>query len=115
MFTKVIAKTAVAAGMVGLIATGLTSAPANAGTPLFTAGEKTAITVNNSPLRNCADTSCTVLAYMPVTTSLQPGGGYATFAKDQSGPNWCEINWKGTVGWTGCWRLDPGTGSTTIG
>jgi hypothetical protein len=52
---------------------------------------------------------------MPQTTSLNPGGGYATFAKDQSGPNWCEINWRGTIGWTGCWRLDPGSGTTGVG
>jgi hypothetical protein len=106
---------AVTAGSVSLLAAGMLAGPASASSWVFTAGEKTAITVNNSPLRNCADTSCTVLAYMPVTTSLQPGGGYATFAKDQNGPNWCEINWKGIVGWTGCWRLDPGSGTTIIG
>jgi hypothetical protein len=77
--------------------------------------EKTSVIYANSPLRACADTSCTVLAYMPKTTSLQPGGGYVTFAKDQSGPNWCEINWRNVIGWTGCWRLDPGTGTTGVG
>lgn len=101
------------AGTAGLIVAGLAAAPASAGGWLFTAGEKAAVLYNNS--RSCADTSCTVLAYMPQTTSLNPGGGYVTFAKDQSGPNWCEINWRGTVGWTGCWRLNPGTGSTGIG
>lgn len=114
MWAKTIAKAAVTAGTASLIAAGLTAAPASAG-PLFTAGEKAAVMYANSPLRTCADTSCTVLAYMPVTTSLQPGGGYVTFAKDQSGPNWCEINWRGVIGWTGCWRLDPGTGTTGIG
>jgi hypothetical protein len=114
MWTKVIVKTAVTAGTVSLIAAGL-AAPASAGTPSFTAGEKSSVIYNNSPLRTCADTSCTVLAYMPKTTSLQPGGGYVTFAKDQSGPNWCEINWRNIIGWTGCWRLDPGSGTTGIG
>jgi hypothetical protein len=114
MWTKMIAKSVVSAGMVSLIAAGLAAAPASAG-PLFTAGEKAAVMYANSPLRTCGDTSCTILVYMPKTTSLQPGGGYVTFAKDQSGPNWCEINWRGTIGWTGCWRLDPGTGTTGIG
>jgi hypothetical protein len=114
MWTKVIVKAAVTAGTAGLIAAGLLAAPASAGTPLFHAGEKSAVMYANSPLRSCGNTSCTVLAHMPRTTSLQPGGGYVTFAKNQSGPNWCEINWRGTIGWTGCWRLDPGTGTTGI-
>jgi hypothetical protein len=106
--------TALTAGFASLAMAGLTAAPASAA-PLFTQGEKTSVMYNNSPLRTCASTGCAVLAYMPKTTSLQPGGGYATFAKDQSGPNWCEINWRGIIGWTGCWRLDPGTGTTGIG
>lgn len=114
MWTKANVARTVTAGMASLIVAGLAAAPASAG-PLFTQGEKTSIMYNNSPLRTCASTSCTVLAYMPTTTSLQPGGGYATFAKDQSGPNWCEINWRGIIGWTGCWRLNPGTGSTGVG
>jgi hypothetical protein len=115
MRTKVIVKTAVAAGSVSLIAAGLLAAPASAGGWLFTAGEKSSVMYANSPLRACGDTSCTILAYMPQTRSLQPGGGYVTFAKNQNGPNWCEINWEGTIGWTGCWRLNPGTGSTGVG
>jgi hypothetical protein len=115
MWTKLMAKTGLAAGTLSLLAVGLAATPASAGTPLFTAGEKAAVMYANSPLRACGDTSCTILAYMPQTTSLQPGGGYVTFAKDQSGPNWCEINWRGTIGWTGCWRLDPGTGTAGIG
>jgi hypothetical protein len=105
---------ALALGGASLAMCGLAAGPASAA-PFFTQGEKTSVMYNNSPLRTCASTGCEVLAYMPKTTSLQPGGGYATFAKDQSGPNWCEINWRGIVGWTGCWRLDPGTGTTGIG
>jgi hypothetical protein len=46
----------------------------------------------------------------PESLAYLPG-----FFQNQSGPNWCEINWRGTVGWTGCWRLDPGTGTTGVG
>jgi hypothetical protein len=108
-------RAAATVGSVSLLAAGLLSAPASASGWVFTQGEKTSITVANSPLRTCDSTSCTVLAYMPVTTSLNPGGGYATFAKDQNGPNWCEINWEGIIGWTGCWRLNPGSGTIGIG
>ena len=111
MFIK---RAVLVAGAAGMVAVGLGTATASAA-PLFTNGQKTAIMYDNSPLRTCGDTSCSVIASMPKTTSLQPGGGYATFAKDQSGPNWCEINWKGNIGWTGCWRLNPGAGSTSIG
>lgn len=110
MRTKSIITTAMT-GLASLAMAGLFATSAGAAS-LFTQGEKTMVMYNNSPLRTCASTSCGVRAYMPKSTSLQPGGGYATFAKDQSGPNWCEINWRGIVGWTGCWRLNPGTGST---
>lgn len=113
MRTKSIVTTALT-GMASLAMAGLLAAPAGA-SPLFWQGEKTMVMYNNSPLRTCASTGCGVLAYMPASTSLQPGGGYATFAKNQSGPNWCEINWRGIIGWTGCWRLNPGAGTTIIG
>ncbi len=114
MWSKAILKAALTTGAAGLVMAGMAAAPASAG-PVFTQGEETAIMYDNSPLRTCDSTNCAVIVYMPKTTSLQPGGGYATFAKDQSGPNWCEINWKGIVGWTGCWRLNPGSGTTGIG
>ena len=114
MWRKVIVKAGLTAGTVGLVLGGLAASPASAG-PLFSQGEKASVLYANSPLRTCANTGCGVLAYMPKTRDLQPGGGYVTFAKDQSGPNWCEINWRGIVGWTGCWRLNPGAGTTGVG
>jgi hypothetical protein len=73
---------------------------------LFSPGEKLVVLYNNSPLRTCPSTSCGVIAYMPATTSLNPGGGWVTSLSYQSSSNpWCVINWRGDGGYTGCWRL----------
>ena len=75
------------------------------------AGEKMCIVYPNSPLRNCPQTDCTVMAWMPVSTSSNSGGGYVTsvisrpWAVGLGSAPWCEINWKGIVGWTGCGGL----------
>lgn len=77
------------------------------------AGSKIGVIYANSPLRNSPQDDGTVLARMPVTTSYNPGGGYVTSVVNQPWAvglgyaPWCEVNWKGIVGWTGCWRLFP--------
>jgi hypothetical protein len=73
---------------------------------LFSPGEKLWVVYNNSPLRTCPSTSCGIIAYMPATTSLNPGGGWVTsLAYQNSSDAWCVINWRGDGGYTGCWRL----------
>lgn len=60
----------------------------------------------NSPLRDCASTSCRVIAHMPATRNLRPGGGWVTSKANQNAnAAWCVINYRGTTDWTGCWRL----------
>jgi hypothetical protein len=73
---------------------------------LWTPGQKLLVLYNNSPLRSCAADNCLVQAYMPASTGFGAGQGWVTSEADQldSAP-WCLINWKGTTGYTGCWRL----------
>ena len=44
---------------------------------------------------------------MPASKGLYPGGGWVTLTWDGSSlpGDWCEVNWRGDIGWTGCWRL----------
>ena len=105
--------TAALALAASLFATSVAPAAASEPSAWLHAGEKMWIVYPNSPLRNCPQTDCTVMAWMPVSTSSNPGGGYVTSVINQPWAvglgyaPWCEINWKGIVGWTGCWRLGP--------
>jgi hypothetical protein len=67
-------------------------------------GEALWVLYDHSPLRWCPSTSCGVIAYMPATTSLGPGGGWATLVFPPVN-GWCEVNWRNDIGYTGCWRL----------
>ena len=75
------------------------------------AGQKAEVGVGigYSPLRNAPCDGCTIMVWMPPSTGFNPGDGYVTSVVNQpwSGAPWCEVNWKGIVGWTGCWRLAP--------
>lgn len=70
----------------------------------FYVGEALWVLYNNSPLRWCPSTNCGVIAYMPATTSLNPGGGWVTLVFPPTN-GWCEVNWRNDIGYTGCWRL----------
>lgn len=72
----------------------------------FSAGEHLQVLYGNSPLRDCASTRCRVITYMPATRNFRRGGGWVTSEAHQN-PNgaWCVINYRNTIGWTGCWRL----------
>jgi hypothetical protein len=119
MRTKKFAATlglAVAGGGVACLGIAGTAAPAHAAPAgggcefglscTYTVGEKLWVAYGNSPLRKCAGDNCAVITYMPVTTSFNPGGGWVTSEANQSSAGaWCIINYRGTTGWTGCWRL----------
>lgn len=97
-----------------VFATSVTSAGASPSAPpgWMYAGQKALVGVGITglnPLRNAPCDNCTVEAWMPASTGVNPGQGYVTsvIAQPWAGAPWCEINWKGLVGWTGCWRLAP--------
>ena len=72
----------------------------------FSSGQHLRVLYGNSPLRACHATSCRVIAYMPATKSLKPGGGWVTSKANQNAGNaWCIIDYRGITGWTGCGRL----------
>ena len=76
------------------------------------AGQKAEVGIaisSPNPLRNAPCDSCTVMVWMPDSTGFNPGDGYVTSVINQPwvGASWCEVNWKGIWGWTGCWRLAP--------
>ena len=76
------------------------------------AGQKALVGIaiaSPNPLRNAPCDSCTVEVWMPDSTGFNPGQGYVTSVIDQPWvqASWCEVNWKGIWGWTGCWRLAP--------
>ncbi len=69
-------------------------------------GEALLVNYNSSPLRTCAANGCSVIVYMPKSQGVWPGGGYVTSVIEQNYYNpYCEVNYKGTIGWAGCWRL----------
>jgi hypothetical protein len=82
------------------------ASPASATDSLYR-GEALLVIYNNSPLRWCPGTNCAVMAWMPASTGYGPGGGWVTLTWDGSSlpGDWCEVNWRGDIGWTGCWRL----------
>ena len=76
------------------------------------AGQKAEVGVGIEAFTRRYGTRCdgfTVMVWMPPSTGFDPGDGYVTPVVNQpwSGAPWCEVNWKGIVGWTGCWRLAP--------
>jgi len=72
----------------------------------FFPGEHLLVMYPDSPLRSCASESCPVITDMPKSKGNYPGGGWVTSVIAQMPTNaYCEINYRGIVGWTGCWRL----------
>ena len=69
-------------------------------------GEHMLVMYPDSPLRTCPSESCAVILYMPKSAGNYPGGGWVTSVIAQMPTNaFCEVNYRGWVGWTGCWRL----------
>lgn len=72
----------------------------------FYPGEHLLVMYDDSPLRTCGSESCPVILDMPKSKGNYPGGGWVTSVIAQMPTNaFCEINYRGIVGWTGCWRL----------
>lgn len=105
---KRLARVALAAGLATIGMVSISSTPsAFANGPYFD-GEVLMVG-NNAPLRTCPSTSCRVILHMPASTGIAPGDGYVTIIEFVGYPiesgSFCSINWKGHLGWTGCWRL----------
>ena len=97
---------ALALAAIPLISTLTTASPASASAGLYH-GEALLVVDAPAPLRSCPSTSCGVIVWMPASKGLYPGGGWVTLTWDGSSlpGDWCEVNWRGDIGWTGCWRL----------
>jgi hypothetical protein len=78
----------------------------------FYPGEHLLVMYPDSPLRTCPSESCSVMTYMPKSNGNYPGGGWVTSVIAQMPTNaFCKVNYRGIVGWTGCWRLQGIPGS----
>ncbi len=101
--TVAAALTLAAIALVGALTT---ASPASASGGFYI-GEALLVVDAPAPLRWCPSTSCEVIAWMPASKGLYPGGGWVTLTWDGSSlpGDWCEVNWRGDIGWTGCWRL----------
>jgi hypothetical protein len=99
---KIVAASATAA-LVAFGLAGTFASSASASSLPFYVGEALTNVTHNAPLHDSPCDSCAVITTIPYF-------GWVTMGNEYTGTGtsgFCKVNWRGQVGWTGCWRLDP--------